>query len=117
MGKRKFQELKIWEKSHQLTLLIYKISSKLPRFEDFAMSSQIRRAAFSIPANIAEGCVKSRQTFLNHLTIANGSLEELKYFLILSKDLHYIVENEFLEAYSLCEEVGKMINSFVKNMR
>lgn len=117
MPKRQFKKLRIWEKSHLLTLEIYKISSKFPKSEDFILSSQIKRAASSVPANIAEGCVKSLPSFINHLSIAQGSLEEVKYFLLLAFDLCYIEESSYKTLVAMCEESGKMIYSFMNKLR
>lgn len=117
MQKRQFKTLKIWERGHQLTLSIYKITSNFPQLEIYAIVSQLRRAVSSIPANIAEGCVKSNLVFLNHLSIAQGSLEEVKYFVLLARDLDYISQSEFEELSEKCEELGKMIYSFMAKLR
>jgi len=85
---KSFRELVIWQKSHQLTLEIYKITSGFPSADRFGIVNKMRRAAYSIPSNIVEGYSrKSRKEFLQFMSIAKGSLEELKYFLILSYDL------------------------------
>ena len=85
-----FTDLIVWEKSHQLVLEVYKMTKKFPSEEKFGITSQMRRSAYSIPANIAEGFkrpgAKDKIRFYN---IAQGSLSELSYFLILSKDLKY----------------------------
>jgi len=91
-----FKELKVWEKAHQITLSIYKVSAKFPKEEIYSLTNQLRRAASSIPANIAEGCGKNTQADLaNFLNISLGSANETEYFLILSKDLDYLTEEEF----------------------
>lgn len=107
----------IWEKSHSLVLDIYQATFKFPKAELYALTSQIRRAVFSIPANIAEGCVKSQQTFINHLSIAQGSLEEVKYYLILSQDLGYLPARSAEVLYERCEEIGKMTFAFSKKLK
>ncbi|MFH1855448.1 MAG: four helix bundle protein [bacterium] len=117
MQKRQFKTLKIWDKGHKLTLDVYRITAKFPQSEAYAIVSQLRRAASSVPANIAEGCVKSKLVFLNHLSIAQGSLEEVKYFLILGHDLDYISRIEFEELSEKCEELGKMIYSFIIKLK
>jgi len=117
MQKRQFKTLLIWDRGHELTLDIYKITAKFPQSEIYAITSQLRRATSSIPANIAEGCVKSKPIFLNHLSIAQGSLEETKYFIILAHDLGYIHESEFNELSERCEELGKMIYSFMLKLK
>lgn len=97
MGQKKlekFEDLKVWQKAHQLVLEIYKITKTFPQEERFVLVSQVKRAAVSIPANIAEGFKKrGKKDKSNFYNIAQGSLEELRYYLILSKDLGYIENN------------------------
>jgi len=114
MYKRDFRQLKIWEKSHSLALAVYKITFDFPKGKMFSLVNQMRRSVYSIPANIAEGCVKSKKVFDNHLSIAQGSLEETKYFLILAQDLGYIRKEEFEKLFAQCDEVGRMIYAFIK---
>lgn len=117
MKTNSFRDLVVWQKSHKLTLEIYKITSSFPSEEKFGLISQMRRAAYSIPANIVEGhSRKSKKEFLQFLSIAKGSLEELKYFIILVTDLEYIsVEmTNRLEGYS--EEVSKILFAFTKSL-
>ena len=110
-----FKELKVWQKAHELTILIYKISAKFPIEERFALLSQIRRASVSVPSNIAEGFTRnSYKVALNFYDIADGSLEEVRYQLLLSKDLAYITEGEYKNALSLIEEVSKMLHSWIR---
>jgi four helix bundle protein len=86
-----FQDLEVWQKAHKLVLEIYKATNTFPRSEQFGVVSQLRRASCSIPANMAEGYRRrSTKEFLQFLAVANGSAEELRYFLILSRGLHYI---------------------------
>ena len=116
-----FKDLIVWQKSHQLVLKIYELTKLFPREEIYGLTSQIRRAAYSIPSNIVEG--KKKKTIphqLSFINIAEGSLEEVKYFLILSKDLNYIEENKFNELIKDAEEIGKLINGyekFIKNSK
>ncbi len=112
-----FRDLVVWQKSHQLTLDVYKLTFKFPSEEKYGLVSQIRRAAYSIPANIVEGhSRKSKKEFLQFLNIAKGSLEELRYFLILSADLNYISTQEQSDLEKLAEEVSKILYSFTKNL-
>jgi four helix bundle protein len=91
-----FKELKVWEKAHQITLSIYKVSAKFPKEGIYSLTNQFRQASASIPANIAEGCGKNTQADLaNFLNISLGSANKTEYFLILSKDLDYLTEEEF----------------------
>ena len=112
-----FRDLIVWKKSHELTLEIYKITKFFPSEEKFRIISQIRRAAYSVSANIVEGhSRKSKKEFIQFLSIAKGSLEELKYFLILSNDLKYIREDKLYELEELAEEISKILYSFTKSL-
>lgn len=109
-----FYRLKIWQKAHTLVLEIYKITNSFPKSELYGIISQLRRAAASIPANIVEGYSrKSKKEFIQFLYQARGSLDEVIYFLILSKDLHYISDKDFEEIINLASELMKMLNSFI----
>ncbi len=109
---RKFSQLEVWQESHKLALAIYEVTRGFPSEERFGLVSQMRRAAVSIPANIAEGFkrrgVQEKTRFYN---IAEGSLEETKYYLILAKDLDYIPSNDELLAQT--ETVGRLLNAFI----
>lgn len=113
---KSFTDIKAWQKAHELVLEVYKLTKDFPKYEEFCLTSQIRRAAVSIPSNIAEGfkrkSVKDSSHFYN---IADGSLEEVKYQLILSKDLKYINEEMFLEVFALSEEVGRLLCGWHKS--
>jgi four helix bundle protein len=112
---RDFRDLTVWQKAHQSVLGTYKMTQAFPTEERFALVSQMRRAAISIPANIAEGFKKrSQKDKANFYNIAQGSLEELRYYLILAKDLGYY-EN-IVPLWNLCDEVGKMLNSLIKSL-
>ena len=112
-----FRELEVWKYAHTFVLKVYQITESLPKSEMFGLSSQFRRASVSIAANIAEGFKKKgKLDKLKFFNIAQGSLEECHYYIILSKDLHYfteIVENEF---YKQLEMIGKMLNSYCKKI-
>ena len=109
-----FQSLEIWKKSHSLVLSIYKITENdFPKNELFALTSQIRRSAASIPTNIAEGC--GRQTnkdFAHFIQMAIGSSSEVEYQLILAKDLKYINEETWKSLSKNITEIRKMMHSF-----
>ena len=108
-----FKELIVWHKSHKLVLEIYKATKTYPRDEIYALTNQIRRAAVSIAANISEGYKKkTKPSKLNFLNISEGSLEEVKYYILLSKDLEFITEKEFNSLEALSEEVGRLINGY-----
>ena len=112
-----FKDLVVWQKSHQLTLEIYKILLKFPSEEKYSLTSQMRRAAYSVPSNLVEGrSRKSKKELFRFLNIAKGSLEELKYFLILSADLNYIKKEDQENLESLTEEVSKILYAFTKSL-
>lgn len=106
-----FQDLLVWQKAHQLVLDVYAISQEFPKEEIYALTSQIKRAAMSVPANIAEGFGrKGLKDKMRFYTIARSSLHEVKYFLILTKDLNYydtaMVQEKLIE-------IDKMLNSYI----
>jgi len=110
-----FKELIAWQKAHQLTLEIYNVTKNFPKFENLSLANQMRRCAISIPSNIAEGFNrKSLKDSLRFYVIANSSLEELKYQILLAKDLNYINEEIYNKLMNLTEEVGKLLNSWKK---
>jgi len=91
-----YKDFKVWTKAHSLTLDVYKETKQFPSEEKFGLTSQLRRASSSIPANIAEGCGKNTNAEFRHfLNIALGSANEVEYFLLLAKDLHYLTEENF----------------------
>ena len=113
-----FQDLQVWQKSHQLTLNIYKITSLFPKQELFSITNQIRRAAYSVPANIVEGFRRrSLRDSLNFYNIADASLEELKYFLLLSKDLEYFNLEIYQKTLEQTEEVGRLLTRWIQSQR
>ncbi|GAB6045620.1 hypothetical protein JCM11957_12180 [Caminibacter profundus] len=88
-----WNNLEVWKKAHSLVLDIYETTKSFPKEEIYGIISQIRRTAYSVPVNIVEGkAMKNTKEFIQFLNIANASLEEVRYFLILSKDLEYISE-------------------------
>jgi four helix bundle protein len=115
---RSFRDLKVWEKSHQLTLLVYKETAHFPKEELYGLISQIRRACSSIPANIAEG--SGRQTnndFARFLQIAFGSACELEYHLLLAYDLKMLSLEDYKQLENLLLEVKKMLTSFIQKLK
>jgi four helix bundle protein len=110
---RDFTKLTIWQRSHQLTLKIYTVTKLFPKEEMFGIISQMRRSSSSVPTNIAEGCGRnSNPQLLHFLQIACGSLSELSYQLILSKDLFYLEINIFNELYTEASELLKMMYAY-----
>ena len=109
------KELKVWNKAHELALLVYSLTSNFPRHELVGLTSQVRRAAVSIPSNIVEGRGRgSKKDYKRFLYISRGSLEEVKYQLLLAKDLGYVELNQFEVASELAMEVGKLLNGLIK---
>lgn len=110
MGATTFKDLIVWQKAHEFVLQVYELTKAFPKTEQYGLTSQIRRAAVSIPANIAEGFKKrgkaDKARFLN---IAQGSIEECRYYLILAGDLKYADMNQ---ADSTLEEVSKLTEAY-----
>jgi four helix bundle protein len=105
-----FKDLIVWQKSHALALKVYRVSARYPKTELYGVVSQMRRAAVSVPANIAEGFKRaSRPDKARVLNIAQGSLEELRYFLLLAKDLGY---EEDLGVAEELDEVARLLDSY-----
>ena len=114
---RDFRELKVWEKAHQLTLEIYKATQEFPKYELYGLTSQIRRACVSIPANIAEGCGRSGDAeFARFLQIAMGSANELEYHILLGQDLEFIECPTYERLANDVTEVKRMLASFIKKL-
>ena len=112
-----FKELKVWQKGRYLVKNIYLTTDNFPKEEIFGMTSQIRRSAVSIPTNIAEGCGRDSNPELNRfLDISNGSAFELETLLILSSDLEFISDKEFLKLNGQVQEIQKMIYSFKQTL-
>jgi four helix bundle protein len=108
-----FRDLLVWQKAHQLVLGTYQVTKPFPLEERYGLVQQMRRAAVSIAANIAEGHRrKSKQEFLKFLDIAHGSLDELKYYVLLAKDLSYLKPSQAQRVEDMAEEAGKMLNGF-----
>jgi len=113
-----FRKLNVWEKAHELTLLIYKITKKFPKEEMFSLTSQIRRASSSIPTNIAEGCGRGTdKDFARFVQIAMGSASELEYLIFLSFELKYLADENFKTISNEIINIKKMIASLLKTLR
>ncbi len=107
-----FRQLEAWQEAHRLVLMVYKVTKEFPPEERFGLVTQMRRAAVSVAANIAEGFKRrGLQEKIRFYNIAEGSLEELKYFFILSNDLGYIASADELMAQA--ETVGRLINGLI----
>ena len=107
-----FMDLIVWQKSHKFVLSIYKLTKIFPKYEMYILTSQLRRSAISIPANIAEGFKKKgKADKVRLMNIAQGSLEESRYYLILTRDLGYCDPSQEL---SKLEEVSKLLEAYSK---
>ncbi len=115
---KSYQDLVVWQKAMSLVTEIYRISQKFPKEEIFGLTSQIRRAAVSIPSNIAEGQGKSStgefKSFLGH---AKGSLAELETQILIAKNLNFVSENEVDQLLILIAEVGRIFNGLVSALK
>ena len=110
-----FRDLVMWQKAHQFVLDVYNMTELFPKQEIYGLTSQLRRAAVSIPANIAEGFKKSgKGDKVRYLNIAQGSLEECRYFLILIQDLHYA---DTKDISNRLDDVSKMIDSYIQKIK
>jgi four helix bundle protein len=113
-----YKELKVWEKAHAFTVSIYVSTKAFPKEETYGLCNQLRRAAASIPANIAEGCGKNSQQELAHyLNTALGSANEAEYFLLLAKDLQYITDIDYQQLHSIINEVKAMLIALIQKIR
>ena len=110
-----FENVIAWQKAHAFRLHVYEVTRHFPSDEQFGLTSQFRRAAVSIAANIAEGYKKlSKADKLRFFNIAQGSLEECRDYHILSRDLYYLREGEFESLHEKIEETSKFLNSYCK---
>ncbi len=109
-----FEDLVVWQKAHQFVLQVYRLTKSFPREETYGLTSQFRRAAVSIAANVAEGFRKRGSADkLRYLNIAQGSAEECRYYLILAKDLDY---GEDPNAKALLDEAGRLLVAYAKGI-
>ncbi|MCX7608924.1 MAG: four helix bundle protein [Anaerolineales bacterium] len=105
-----FRKLKVWEKSHQLTLEVYRVTLSFPNYELFGLANQLRRSVASIPANIAEGCGRSSGKELKQaLNVARGSATETEYHLLLANQLNYISDRDYERLNAEVTEIKRML--------
>jgi four helix bundle protein len=113
-----FKRLKVWEKSHHLTLKIYQATGSFPKNELYGIISQIRRAVVSIPTNIAEGCGRNSDIELaRFLEISMGSASEVEYLLLLSYDLELLDSEYFQTVTNEVIEIKQMLATLIKKLR
>ena len=114
---KSFEDIIAWQKAHQFVLSVYRITRRFPDFEKYGLRSQFQRAAVSIPANIAEGYRRlSQADKLHFLNIAQSSLEECRYYCILSWDLEYVDSQAYKLLLSQVNESSFLLNSYVKGI-
>ena len=115
---KSFTELTVWQRSHELSLEVYKLTAGFPRSEMFGIVSQVRRASVSVSANIAQGFGRrTTRELLRSLQIAAGELEETQHFLILSRDLGYIAVPSFGKITQLCDSIAQLINALGRSLK
>ncbi len=115
---KNFRQLAIWQRSHQLTLAIYTLTKRFPKDEQYGLTSQLRRAASAIPANIAEGCGRDSEPELKRfLDIAHGSASEADYHLNLAADLGYLDGRDYQPLAGEILEIKRMIGAFSRKLK
>ena len=113
-----YKDLVVWQKSYGFVLSVYKATKLFPKEEQFGLIAQMRRAASSIPANIAEGSMRgSQREFQQFIRVARGSMAEMEVWIKLSYDLKYIDETAFESLSGQCEEVGKLLHGLLKSLQ
>jgi four helix bundle protein len=111
---KSFEDLIVWQKAHAFVLAVYRVSRGFPREETYGLTSQLRRAAVSVPANIAEGFKRrGKPDKARLMNVAEGSLEEARYYLRLAKDLGYSQTNEL---DGTAAEVGRLLGSYARTL-
>jgi four helix bundle protein len=109
---QRFTELKVWQRSHGLVLQVYRLTKSFPPEERYGLTSQIRRSSLSVPTNIAEGSKRQTRTeYARFLNIAEGSLAETEYLLMVSRDLGYLTESITIPLLAEADEIAKMLHA------
>jgi four helix bundle protein len=109
---QRFRRLNVWRRSHQFALNVYRISAQFPAGERFGRTAQLRRAVLSVPTNIAEGSKRlGRQEYARFLNIAEGSLAEVEYLLMFSRDLGYLESEVSETSPAKADEIARMLSS------
>ena len=115
---KSFEDLLVWKRSHSIVVKLYRVTKKFPKEELYGITNQIRRAAVSVPNNIAEGFGRhSTKELIQYLIQARGSIQELKYLIILSRELSYIADQEETFFIKEINEIGKMLNGMINSLR
>jgi four helix bundle protein len=112
-----YRDLKVWELGVELALEIYRLTANFPKSEQYGLTSQLRRAAVSIPSNIAEGHARKSQAELRrYLNIAKGSLAELETQLIIARELGFVVSDNVTKVLSMAENESRMISGLMRSL-
>ena len=115
---RNYRELKVWQRAHQLTLDLYKITHSFPQYEQYGLTSQVRRAASSVGANLAEGCGRRGDAeFARFVLIAMGSASELDYHLLLARDLAFLQLKDYERLAAELAEIRRMLTSLLLKVK
>jgi four helix bundle protein len=115
---KSYFDLEVWQKAHELALLVFRTTERFPKTDQFGIVSQVRRSCSSVPANIAEGFGRgTTKEFLRSLQIARGELEETRYFMFLSRDLGRISKEDFSSISAECDSTGRLINALGRSLR
>ena len=118
MAMETYPDLKVWQLGMEMTKEVYVLTRGFPEWERYGLSSQLRRAAASIPANVAEGRAKdSTKDFLRHLSMAQGSLAEVETHRILAESLGYCKHDQIVRLLNRCSEEGKMLSGLQRSLR
>lgn len=118
MATSSYKELIVWQRAHSFVLDVYSITKEFPKSELYGLSSQFRRAAVSLAANIAEGYIKKTPADkIRFYNISQGSVEECSYYIVLAKDLKYITEAQSLVLDKLKEEITKLLQSYISHIQ
>jgi len=117
-NRNSYRKLIVWQKADELAFQIYVVTKNFPKEEIFGLTSQMRRAAFSVPANIVEGYARSfPKEKIQFYIIARGSLTELEYYIDFSLRLRYILKEQHKELVNLRNEVGRLLNGFIQSVK
>lgn len=113
-----FKNIKVWQKAHELVIEIYKVTKSFPVSERYNLTSQLKRSCASVPTNIVEGYKrKSNKDFAHFLNMADSSLEETKYHLLLAYDLTYLDKAAYEQLITLADEIGRMLYGFQNKLQ
>ncbi|TLY35787.1 MAG: four helix bundle protein [Nitrospirae bacterium] len=113
-----WKDLEVWKQAHSLVLVAYRLSNSFPECERYRLTSQLCRAAVSVPANIVEGNARgSTKEYIQFLIMARGSLEETRYFALLGNELGYLNASDYDQFEDRCESVSRMLNGLLRALR